>query len=81
MIDGILANMVGFGGFIVVIVVYVFIFALIIICLIRVSRYCMTSGKERKLMRMELGKLAEEVHLLRKELKSKDEGNSPAQSE
>ena len=60
---------------------YVFIFALIIICLIRVSRYCMTSSKERKLMRMELGKLAEEVHLLRRELKGKDEGESASEAE
>jgi L-asparagine transporter-like permease len=47
---------------------YVFIFALIIICLIRVSRYFMTAGKEQKLMRMELGKLAEEVHTIRQKL-------------
>jgi len=67
--------------FIVMMVAYVFIFALIIICLIRVSRYCMTSGKERKLMRMELGKLAEEVHLLRQKLNGKEEGKSPAQPE
>jgi len=64
----------GIGGFIVFIVmmvVYIFIFALIIICLIRVSRYCMTSSKDRKLMRMELGKLAEEIHLLRQKLNGK----------
>ena len=47
---------------------YVFIFALIIICLIRFSRYLMTAGKEQKLMRMELGKLAEEVHAIRQKL-------------
>jgi L-asparagine transporter-like permease len=47
---------------------YVFIFALIIICLIRVSRYFMSEGKEQKLMRMELGKLAEEVHAIREKL-------------
>jgi len=48
---------------------YAFIFALIIICLIRVSTYFRTAGKEQKLIRMELGKVAEEVHLLRQELK------------
>lgn len=48
---------------------YVFIFALIIISLIRVARYFKTAGKEQKLLRMEVGKLAEEVHLLRQEVK------------
>ncbi len=48
--------------------VYVFILALVIICLIRVARYFGSAGKEQKLMRMEMGKLAEEVHLLRQEL-------------
>jgi hypothetical protein len=30
----------------------------------------MNAGKEQKLIRMELGKLAEEVHLLRQEMKN-----------
>ena len=47
---------------------YVFLFALIIICLIRFSRYLMTAGKEQKLMRMEIGKLAEEVQAIRQKL-------------
>jgi hypothetical protein len=49
---------------------YVFIFALVIICLIRVARYFGNAGKEQKLIRLELGKVAEEVHLLRQEFKS-----------
>ena len=40
----------------------------------------MTAGKEQKLIRMELGKLAEEVQLLRRELKSGKEGESSAES-
>lgn len=52
-----------------IIVAYVFIFALVIICLIRVARYFSKAGNEQKLIRMELGKVAEEVHLLRQELK------------
>jgi hypothetical protein len=48
---------------------YLFLFALMIICLIRVSTYCMTAGKERQRTRIELGKLAEEVRLLRQEVK------------
>lgn len=47
----------------------VFMLALIITCLIRVSRYFKTAGTEQKLLRMELGKAAEEMHLLRQELK------------
>ena len=55
--------------------VYVFIFALVIICLVRVSRYLRTEGLEQKLMRMEIGKIAEEVHLIRQELKNEKEAD------
>ncbi len=54
---------------IIILISYAFIFALIIICLIRVARYFRNAGNEQKLIRMELGKLAEEVHLLRQEQK------------
>lgn len=70
------------GGFVVVVVgfaAYVFIIALVIICLVRASRYFMTAGKEQKLIRMELGKLAEEVHQLRQELKDARERDSSAE--
>ena len=73
MIDGMLARMVtSVGGLLtamLVLAAYVFIFVLVIICLVRVSRYFRNAGKEQKLIRMELGKVAEEVHLLRQELK------------
>lgn len=59
---------------------YAFIFALIIICLIRVSRYFMNAGKEQKLIRMELGKLADEVHLIRQKLEGGKEQDSSAES-
>jgi len=59
---------------------YVFLFALIIICLIRVARYFGSAGKEQKLMRMEMGKLAEEVHLLRQQIKSGESSESSSQS-
>jgi len=59
--------------------VYAFIFALVIICLVRVSRYFRTAGKEQKLIRMELGKVAEEIHLLRQEMKGDKDSDSPAQ--
>jgi hypothetical protein len=66
----------GFLTAVTMLVLYGFIFALIIICLIRVARYFGNAGKEQKLMRLEMGKLAEEVHLLRQELKA-EKGNSP----
>ncbi|MHC4086547.1 MAG: hypothetical protein ACYSWZ_06755 [Planctomycetota bacterium] len=64
----------------VVFAVYAFIFALVIICLVRVSRYFMTAGKEQKLMRMELGKLAEEVHAIRQKLENHTESNKATDS-
>ena len=63
------------------IISYAFIFALVIICLIRVSTYFRTAGKEQKLIRMELGKIGEEVHLLRQELKGSKKTDSSSQSE
>ncbi len=84
MIEGILArveviNVTGIFMVLVVFAVYAFIFALVIICLVRVSRYFRTAGKEQKLIRMELGKVAEEVHLLRQELKGDKNSDSSAQ--
>ena len=64
----------------IIFIAYGFIFALIIICLIRVSRYFMSAGKEQKLIRMELGKLAEEVHLLRQNLKDDEDTYSSDKS-
>jgi hypothetical protein len=73
MMDSVLAlAMTSLGGFLtafLVLAAYVFVFVLIIICLIRVSRYFRNAGKEQKLIRMEIGKLAKEVHLLRREMK------------
>ena len=60
---------------------YAFIIALVIICLIRISTYFRTAGKEQKLIRMELGKVAEEMHLLRQELKGSKKADSSSQSE
>ena len=67
MISNILAA-VAIGG-IIVILVYAFFMCLIIIGLIRLVRFLGSSNKEMKLTRIELGKLAEEVSLIRKELK------------
>ena len=59
---------ISIGGLI-VIFVFVSVFVLLIIGLIRLVRYLGSVGKEQKLMRMEMGKLAEEVHLFRQEIK------------
>ncbi len=77
MIDSILALTARAASLIapIILAAYVFIFALVIICLVRVSRYFRTAGKEQKLIRMELGKVAEEVHLLRQELKDGKDSN------
>jgi len=81
MIEGILADIEDLilPGTIIVLVAlafYVFIFTLAVMCLVDVTRYFSTAGKEQKLIRMELGKVAEEVHLLRQEL----EGGKPQKS-
>lgn len=55
--------------------------ALIIYGIIQLIRFLASSRKEQKLTRMELGKVAEEVHLLREELKGKGESESPTQPE
>lgn len=46
---------------------------LIIISLIRVGKYLTARKQEQKLFRIEVGKLAEEVHQLRQDLKAKTE--------
>lgn len=85
MIDGILAVVaepqtrslisIGIGGLI-IFLVYGGILVLIIIGLLRLVRFLGTANKEMKLTRMEVGKLAEEVHLLRQELKGGKNSNS-----
>jgi hypothetical protein len=79
MVHNILAYF-GAVSAIIIFVAYAFIFALVVICLIRLSRYFLTAGKEQKLIRMELGKLAEEVHLLRQSLKDDKDTESSDKS-
>ncbi len=55
------------------------VFVLASICLIVVSRYFWTAAKEQKRIRMDMGKLAEEVHLLRRELEQDKGSDSAAQ--
>ena len=61
-------NLVG----LLVVTVYVFIFGLIIVGLIRLVKYLGSAKDEQKLIRIELGKLAEEVRLIGEEIKGKN---------
>jgi hypothetical protein len=51
---------------------FIALLGLVAFCLIQLMRFLASARKEQKLIRMELGKLAEEVHLMRKELKGGD---------
>ncbi len=85
MIDGILAfavepqtrSFISIGGLI-IFLVYGGILVLIIIGLLRLVRFLGPAKKEMKLRRMEVGKLAEEVHLMRQELKEGKDSDSSA---
>lgn len=59
---------------------YVFILILALMCLVSATRYFSTAGKEQKLIRMELGKVAEEVRLIRQELEVGKEQESSTES-
>lgn len=63
--------------FVVMLFIYVGITVLVISLMIRLARYISAAGKERKLLRIELGKLAEELQLIRKELKEVKEQSKP----
>jgi hypothetical protein len=72
----------------VLIAAYVFIFALVVVFVIRAARFFMFAGKyfkkadkEQKRMRIEVGKIGEEVHLLRQELKDASEQAGSAKPE
>ena len=57
-------------GVIIMLLCYAFIFALVVIGLIRLVKFLGSATKEVKLMRMEIGKLAEEVHQIKGSLAS-----------
>ncbi len=41
---------------------------ILIVCLWRAAKHYSGAGKEQKLLRLEMGKIAEEMHLLRREV-------------
>lgn len=43
---------------------------LLAVCIWRAAKYFGSAGKEQKLLRMEMGKLAEELHLMRQEFET-----------
>ncbi|MBN2456456.1 MAG: hypothetical protein JXB29_07995 [Sedimentisphaerales bacterium] len=69
---------VGIILFILMLIVYVGIPVFVIGFLIRTVRYFKTAGNEQKLIRMELGKLADEVQQLRQERKDVKDVESSA---
>ena len=59
---------------------YVCIITLVVICLLRIIKYFSRAGKEQQLIRMELGKVAEEVRLIREQLKGESSKKSSPKS-
>ena len=55
--------------------------AFVIFCIHRAVKFLESWRKEQKLIRMELGKVTEEVHLLRQELKVNKDNDSSGQQE
>ena len=51
----------------------------VLLAFCRAAKYFGSAAREQKLLRMETGKLAEEVHLLRQELKGNKDSDTSAQ--
>ena len=71
----------GIGGFVLIILVVLLVtvvkWGLIIWGIVWLIRYLKRSREERQRLRLELGKLAEEVRLIRQELKDTKDSDSP----
>jgi len=61
--------------------VFVALVALVVVCIYRAAEYFGSAKKEQKLLRIEMGKIAEEVYQIRQELKEIKGKDSSAQSE
>ncbi len=53
---------------------------LLAICIWRAAKYFGSAAKEQKLLRIEMGKVAEEVHLLRQQIQSRESSESSSRS-
>ena len=69
-----LGGAVGFAVFVALVV-------LVVVCIYRAAEYFGSAKKEQKLLRIEMGKLAEEVYQIRQELKEIKGKDSPSRSE
>lgn len=49
-------------------------FGLLFVCVYRAAKFFEKAGNEQKLLRIEMGKLAEEMHLMRRETKGDKSG-------
>lgn len=58
----------------------VLFYILLAVCIWRAAKYFGSAMREQKLLRMEMGKLAEEVHLLRQDFDGVKERDSSEQS-
>lgn len=67
------------GSGTVLLLVYAFVIVLIIIAVVIFIRFLSSGMREMKLMRMEVGKLAEELRLLRNDLKGRSRSESSTQ--
>jgi hypothetical protein len=77
MITNILAQTYGINIVgIIVSLIYGTFTILVIIGLVRLVRFLGSASREMKLTRMEMGKLAEEVHILRENLKNENKDKS-----
>ena len=59
---------------------YAFIGVLVIMVLIRLIKFLGVATKEKKLTRMEMGRLADELEQLRKKAQGEDRGKSSGES-
>lgn len=59
---------------------YAAIVAFVIFFIYRIAKFFIGGRKEQKLIRMELGKLAEDVHLIRRKLENHTENDEKADS-
>jgi hypothetical protein len=69
-----LGGAVGFAIFVAFVV-------LVVVCIYRAAEYFGSAKKEQKLLRIEMGKIAEEVYQIRQELKEIKGKDSPSRSE
>ena len=61
--------------------IFVAFVVLVVVCIYRAAEYFGSAKKEQKLLRIEMGKIAEEVYQIRQELKEIKGKDSPSRSE